>query len=48
MQAKGREREVMEIRQHYILLNMEREVNLVVDEEREKVKVSLSNLVFDA
>mgnify|MGYP000188538827 CR=1 FL=1 len=48
MQAKGREREVMEIRQHYILLNMEREVNLVVDEEREKVKFSLSNLVFDA
>lgn len=48
MQAKGREREVMEIWQHYILLNMETEVNLVVDEEREKVKFSLRNIVFEA
>lgn len=48
MQAKGREREVMEIWQHCILLNMETEVNLVVDEEREKVKFSLRNIVFEA
>lgn len=48
MQAKGREREVMEIWQHYILLNMETEVNLVVDEERERVKFSLRNIVFEA
>lgn len=47
MQAKGREREVMEIWQHYILLNIEIEVNLVVDEERENIKFSLSNIVFE-